>query len=279
MIGLPLTSDRAKAFTRRLHLRHDSQRARLDADVQPDRGTRPLGHRELHPRAAGQDPGRDRADRPVGKPGETGTTLPGVTRTGADAPRALLQGNRHPRPACRSTRRSTPSSACRADTTKPRRDDREPRIRRHVPTRDELLAADEQAAAEVAHHREPRARPGWRRSVRRRARSLAPDRAWHACTSTGCSSPALSSGGVTIVAVQRITTARWSRPVVRMLEGYVAFLPVAFVFLLIMICSPARGTSSRGANGSSIRTRRRRIYFSATFLTIRDIVVFGAPRR
>jgi hypothetical protein len=35
------------------------------------------------------------------------------------------------------------------------------------------------------------------------------------------------------VAVQRITTARWSRPIVRFLEGYVAFLPVAFVLLLL----------------------------------------------
>jgi hypothetical protein len=37
------------------------------------------------------------------------------------------------------------------------------------------------------------------------------------------------------VAAQRITTARWSRPIIRFLEGYVAFLPVAFVLLLIML--------------------------------------------
>ena len=36
------------------------------------------------------------------------------------------------------------------------------------------------------------------------------------------------------VAVQRITTARWSRPLIRFLEGYVAFLPVAFVLLLLI---------------------------------------------
>jgi hypothetical protein len=32
--------------------------------------------------------------------------------------------------------------------------------------------------------------------------------------------------------VQRITTARWSRSVVRLVEGYAAFLPIAFVLLL-----------------------------------------------
>jgi len=37
------------------------------------------------------------------------------------------------------------------------------------------------------------------------------------------------------VAVQRITTARWSRAVIRFMEGYVAFLPIAFVFLLLTI--------------------------------------------
>lgn len=45
----------------------------------------------------------------------------------------------------------------------------------------------------------------------------------------------ISSAGVVFVAVQRITTARWSRPIIRFLEGYVAFLPVAFVILLLLI--------------------------------------------
>jgi hypothetical protein len=45
----------------------------------------------------------------------------------------------------------------------------------------------------------------------------------------------LSQAGVVFVAVQRITTARWSRPIARFLEGYVAFLPVGLVLLLLMM--------------------------------------------
>ena len=45
----------------------------------------------------------------------------------------------------------------------------------------------------------------------------------------------LSSAGVMFVAVQRITTARWSRAIIRFMEGYVAFLPVAFVLLLLSV--------------------------------------------
>ena len=44
----------------------------------------------------------------------------------------------------------------------------------------------------------------------------------------------ISQAGVIFVAVQRITTARWSRPIVRFLEGYVAFLPVAFLLLVLI---------------------------------------------
>ena len=44
-----------------------------------------------------------------------------------------------------------------------------------------------------------------------------------------------SSAGVTLAAVQRIATARWSREVVRFVEGFVAFLPVAFVFLVLIV--------------------------------------------
>ena len=62
-----------------------------------------------------------------------------------------------------------------------------------------------------------------------------PDRAWRAYHVSWLYFTVLSSAGVMFVAVQRITTARWSRPIIRLLEGYVAFLPVAFVFLLITV--------------------------------------------
>lgn len=63
----------------------------------------------------------------------------------------------------------------------------------------------------------------------------APDRAWRAYHFNWLYFTALSSAGVVFVAVQRITTARWSRPIIRFMEGYVAFLPVALVLLLISV--------------------------------------------
>ncbi|MFN2636144.1 MAG: hypothetical protein ABR585_03890 [Gemmatimonadaceae bacterium] len=62
-----------------------------------------------------------------------------------------------------------------------------------------------------------------------------PDRTWQALLVNWLYFTSVSSAGVVFVAVQRITTARWSRPIVRFLEGYVAFLPVAFVLLLLIL--------------------------------------------
>ena len=62
-----------------------------------------------------------------------------------------------------------------------------------------------------------------------------PDRVWQSLLVNWLYFTSISSAGVMFVAVQRITTARWSRPIIRFLEGYVAFLPVAFVLLLIII--------------------------------------------
>src|SRR5687767_2129594 len=59
---------------------------------------------------------------------------------------------------------------------------------------------------------------------------VAPDRAWRAFHANWLFFATLSSAGCVFVAVQRITTARWSREVIRFMEGYVAFMPVAFVF-------------------------------------------------
>src|SRR6266566_7332441 len=64
---------------------------------------------------------------------------------------------------------------------------------------------------------------------------LQPDRVWQALLVNWLYFTSISSAGVTFVAVQRITTARWSRPIIRFLEGYVAFLPVAFVLLLAIL--------------------------------------------
>ena len=60
-------------------------------------------------------------------------------------------------------------------------------------------------------------------------------RVWQALHYNWLFFTSLSSAGVMFVAAQRITTARWSRPVIRIMEGYVAFLPVAFVLLLLIV--------------------------------------------
>lgn len=64
---------------------------------------------------------------------------------------------------------------------------------------------------------------------------LQPDRVWQALLVNWLYFTSISSAGVMFVAVQRIATARWSRPIIRFLEGYVAFLPIAFVLLLLIL--------------------------------------------
>ncbi|MGH7633764.1 MAG: hypothetical protein ACRENC_08525, partial [Gemmatimonadaceae bacterium] len=59
------------------------------------------------------------------------------------------------------------------------------------------------------------------------------DRVWQALHLNWLFFATISQAGVVFVAVQRITTARWSRPIVRFLEGYVAFLPIAFLLLIL----------------------------------------------
>ncbi|HEX8726726.1 MAG TPA: hypothetical protein VF737_15160 [Gemmatimonadaceae bacterium] len=102
---------------------------------------------------------------------------------------------------------------------------------------------------------------------------LAPDRAWHAWHFNWLFFAGLSSGGATIVAVQRITTARWSRQVVRMLEGYVAFLPVAFVFLLVSLLA-GKGHIFPWIH-DPYPNPAKATYFNVNFLVIRDIVTFA----
>ncbi len=68
---------------------------------------------------------------------------------------------------------------------------------------------------------------------------LAPDRAWRAWHFNWLFFTSICSAAVMFVAVQRITTARWSRSIIRFLEGYVAFLPVAVVFLALTLFAGA----------------------------------------
>jgi hypothetical protein len=103
---------------------------------------------------------------------------------------------------------------------------------------------------------------------------VTPDRAWGAFHANWLFFAALSHAGVVIVAVQRITTARWSRAVIRFMEGYVAFLPIAFVLLLVTLFV-GRGHVFPWGRGEAFPVPEKAQYFNATFLTIRDIVIFG----
>jgi hypothetical protein len=84
----------------------------------------------------------------------------------------------------------------------------------------------------------------------------------------------ISSAGVTFVAVQRITTARWSRPVIRFLEGYVAFLPVAFVILVLLITLGKQHIFPWTHHMPEIEEKQR--YLEPVFFTTRVLVIYGA---
>src|SRR5450759_5278587 len=66
---------------------------------------------------------------------------------------------------------------------------------------------------------------------------VTPDRVWQALRVNWLYFTSISSAGVMFVAVQRITTARWSRPIIRFLEGYVAFLHFVVHLLLLILFS------------------------------------------
>ena len=102
---------------------------------------------------------------------------------------------------------------------------------------------------------------------------LAPDRAWSAFHANWLFWASLSHAGVVFVAVQRITTARWSRAVIRFMEAYVAFLPVAFLFLLLTLFV-GRGHVFPWTH-EAYPVPEKATYYNATFLTLRDIVIFG----
>src|SRR6185436_17997361 len=103
---------------------------------------------------------------------------------------------------------------------------------------------------------------------------MAPDRAWRAFHANWLFFTTLSCAGVTFVAVQRITTARWSRAVIRFMEAYVAFLPVAFVFLLL-IFTVGRGHIFPWTH-EAYPVPEKATYYNGTFVTVRDILIFGA---
>lgn len=99
-----------------------------------------------------------------------------------------------------------------------------------------------------------------------------PDRAWQALLVSWLYFTSISSAGVMFVAVQRITTARWSRPIIRFLEGYVAFLPVAFVLLLLIIFVGRHHIFWWSNNVPEVPEKR--VYLNPPFFLTRVTLVF-----
>ena len=102
---------------------------------------------------------------------------------------------------------------------------------------------------------------------------VAPDRIWPAFHFNWLFFSVLSTAGVVFVAVQRITTARWSRGVIRLMEGYVAFLPVAFLFLLIILFA-GKGHIFWWTHEAA-PVAEKATYFNPAFLIGRDILIFA----
>lgn len=98
------------------------------------------------------------------------------------------------------------------------------------------------------------------------------DRAWQSLLFNWLYFATVSSAGVMFVAVQRITTARWSRSVIRLLEGYVAFLPVAFILLIVILLG--RSHIFPWTHGT-LEIPEKKIYLNPSFLIPRSLIAFG----
>ena len=142
----------------------------------------------------------------------------------------------------------------------------------HVPTRDEVVAA----------YSKPVPKSIGTASIVLAAIGLvafviglfvAPDRVWRAYHVNWLFFASLSSAGIVFVAVQRITTARWSRAIIRFMEGFVAFLPIAFVLLLFSVFA-GKGHIFPWTHETPPVTEKV-LYFNGTFLTLRVLIAFG----
>jgi hypothetical protein len=75
---------------------------------------------------------------------------------------------------------------------------------------------------------------------------------------------------VVFVAVQRITTARWSRPVIRLLEGYVAFLPASFFLMGLIFLGRAHIFPWAQ---SEVHVAEKAFWLQPAFIMTRDLVL------
>ncbi|HPV77732.1 MAG TPA: hypothetical protein PLX31_22740, partial [Gemmatimonadaceae bacterium] len=103
--------------------------------------------------------------------------------------------------------------------------------------------------------------------------AMGENRAWQAFHVNWLYFTIPSSAAVMFAAVQRITTARWSRGVIRLIEGFVAFLPVAFVLLLVTLFA-GKGHIFPWMH-ETITIKEKAMWLEPTFFVIRGVVVFG----
>ncbi|MGI9044733.1 MAG: hypothetical protein ACR2GK_11505 [Gemmatimonadaceae bacterium] len=141
----------------------------------------------------------------------------------------------------------------------------------HVPTREEILAGTSKPI------------PGWLMTtsivlgvigaiVFVAGAILGVDRVWQALLVNWLYFTTISSAGVMFVAVQRITTARWSRSIIRFLEGYVAFLPAAFLLLVLIFIGKS---SIFPWAHEEIHVPEKALYLNPLFLIPRSLIAFG----
>lgn len=102
-------------------------------------------------------------------------------------------------------------------------------------------------------------------------------RAWQAFHVNWLFFTTIASAAVMFVAVQRITTARWSRSVIRIMEGYAAFLPFAFICLMLTVFFGNMYVYPWWSDvGTGALIPAKELYLGHTFFRARSIGVFGA---
>ena len=99
------------------------------------------------------------------------------------------------------------------------------------------------------------------------------DAAWRSYHQNWLFWTTLSAAGVMFVAVQRIVTARWSRSIIRFLEGYVAFLPIAIVLLIPTFLFGSHSVFPWTHEAYPVHEKA--IWYNPAFLIPRDFLILG----
>jgi hypothetical protein len=102
-------------------------------------------------------------------------------------------------------------------------------------------------------------------------------RAWTAFHTNWLFFTIIASAGVMASGIMRLTTARWCRGVLRQVEGFVAFMPLAFIFLLIIIFAGGKNIYPWwDLVGTDALIPAKNTYFNHGFFWIRSILIYGA---